>query len=531
VAHQTQVVQSLGGLSDALAVEIGALAQQACLAVRASGCLVSFRDRLKRWCLCAAAGKLPQKIDAPEIAELIAAWAQRSGGGFPFTHYPGPSDRAVLRSCGIEIEDSTRLGVFQLRDGPAALELAFVAPGAGANTGAVAILTARSVLCHIKEAQRSQQLWFWREQAGELRNRLSAAHAQAADYDRAHRARRAAERRMAAYARRGNLRAVASALSRLGPFGGWIIAAQGDDGFRVQAAHRVKCGESGDFLPRALGALISSADGGTSPSVHNRMRRFVRAAGYHSFLCVPLEHAIVVLLSRGSIPAGARAAVNNCRESIIPQFTNFLLSRELEQQRNLSRSLMRGLFAIGDAERASFRRDLHDDWAQLLAAAQIAINGNGHDARRFFRELEAKLRARLEALRPAHLPPIAFRHAIEAEIQRLAQAGVQANANIRGLKRVPQAIKEVLMRVVAEGVSNVILHAEADQVQIEVQRSNGVARVAVRDNGRGAREGEQSAGSGLRGLAERVALLGGRCGFHSRPGNTELTAEIPVAQL
>jgi len=531
VAHQPQVVQRAAGrLDTALTVELGALAQQACIAAGAIGCLICFRTSLERCCLWAAAGRLPQRIDKPEIAELISAWVRRNGGVVPFAHYPGPSDRAVLRSSGIEVEDSNRLEVMQLRDGPAAVDLAFAAADPGVNAGAIAVLTARSILGHIKQATLSQQVSFWCEQAAELRDRLSAARAQATEHARAHRAQMVAQRRMAAHAKRGNLRALAAALGRLGPFDGWIVAAQENDGLRIQA-HRVKRGTSLESLGRGLQALVRPDGGSTPGSTQNRMRRVIGQAGYRSFICVPLDHVTVLLLSRQPIPSAVRAAVMNCRAAILPHVRNFFVSRELERQRNLSRSLTRGLFAIGDAERASFRRDLHDDWAQLLAAAQIAMHGNGRDAQRFFQELEAKLRARLQSLRAPHLPRMAFGRAMEAQIQRLSHAGIQANADIRGLNRVPQAIKEVLMRVVAEGVSNVILHAQADQVRIEVQRSNGVARVAVRDNGRGAGQGKESAGSGLRGLAERVALLGGRCGFHSRPGHSELTAEIPVAQL
>jgi signal transduction histidine kinase len=531
VAHHPQVVQrAASGLDTALTVELGAMAQQACLAAGATGCLICFRTSLERCCLWAAAGRLPQRIDKPEIAELISAWARRNGGVVPFAHYPGPSDRAVLRSSGIEVMDSNRLDVTQLRDGPAAVDLAFVAADPGANAGAIAALTARSILSHINQATLSQQVSFWREQAAELRDRLSAARAQATEHARAHRAQMAAERRMAAHAKRGNLRALASALSRLGPFESWIVAAQDNDGLRIQA-QRVRRRTSLESMGRALQGFVAPDGGRTPRSTQNRMRRVIRQAGYRSFICVPLDRVRVLLLSRDSIPPAVRTAVMNCGAAIEPHVRNFFASRELERQRNLSRSLTRGLFAVSDAERSSFRRDLHDDWAQLLAAAQIAMHGNGRDAQRFFHELEAKLRARLQSLRPPHLPRMAFSRAIEAQIQRLSHAGIQANADIRGLNRVPQAIKEVLLRVVAEGVSNVILHAQADQVRIEVQRNNGVARVAVRDNGRGARQGKDSAGSGLHGLAERVALLGGRCGFHSRPGSSELTAEIPVAQL
>lgn len=86
------------------------------------------------------------------------------------------------------------------------------------------------------------------------------------------------------------------------------------------------------------------------------------------------------------------------------------------------------------------------------------------------------------------------------------------------------------MRVIGEGVSNVIRHADANRVLIEVECHDGVALAAVRDNGPVLDNGG-GAGFGLRGLAERVGILGGSCKLESRPGNTRLCARIPVADL
>ena len=64
----------------------------------------------------------------------------------------------------------------------------------------------------------------------------------------------------------------------------------------------------------------------------------------------------------------------------------------------------------------------------------------------------------------------------------LMQDALRATAKIHGLKRIPASIREVLIRVVAEGVTNVILHSGATRVHIEVQRHDAVGgRLPLRE--------------------------------------------------
>jgi two-component system sensor histidine kinase UhpB len=244
---------------------------------------------------------------------------------------------------------------------------------------------------------------------------------------------------------------------------------------------------------------------------------------------VPLEGGVLGLLSRSAVTVAARKRVADSLRAVAPHLRGLFLSRELERQRALVRSLARGLFRSADAERARLRRDLHDDWAQLLAAAQIALNGGSDDARRFFRELEGELRKRLDALRPLEARRVSFKAALNAEVQRLERAGLEVTVSVRGVSRLPATAKEVFRRVISEGVSNVIRHAAASQVRIGVECRDGAGSVAITDNGRGT--GAASEGVGLRGLAERVEVLGGSCAVASNSAGTRLSARIPLANL
>lgn len=82
--------------------------------------------------------------------------------------------------------------------------------------------------------------------------------------------------------------------------------------------------------------------------------------------------------------------------------------------------------------------------------------------------------------------------------------------------------------VCSEGLANAIKHAQASRIAIDVHQANGTAVVAVSDDGRGGASVE--AGSGLRGLADRVEALGGWLEVESSPGaGTRVIATLPVS--
>jgi signal transduction histidine kinase len=530
---QPAAVDNGAGLSGAgLHDEISELARLGCMAAGARGCLVAYRSPLSEGSVWATGTGPPRLLPGAQVWELAVRWADGAGGGQSVIHQVAPSDRAVARSLGIEIEDSAALTSWRYREGQSTISVTLVSAAPGAMTKAVAELTARYTSALIAGRHYLHQALFWRTQAGDLRDNLVAVRTQAARVKDEHARELAANRRLIVAAERGNLSAVARELSRLGPFEGWIIATQDKGGMRIRAVHgipRKVIGEPAADLRHALLRRTVTGRNLANAAALSAAERMFRNVGYRAYLCVPLEGAALVLLSNGPLRAAARARVANRCRMIAPLLRSLFLGQELERQRALVRNLVRGLFATADAERASFRRDLHDDWAQLLAAAQIALGGDSEHARRFFRQMEGEMRKRLDALRPPQPRGNNVKATLAGELQRLRAAGIEATSSAHGLSRLPATIKEVLMRVIAEGVSNVIRHAGADRTHIEVECKDGVALAAVTDNGCGVNGSK--AGSGLRGLAERVSIMGGSCKLDSKPGATRLSGWIPVANL
>jgi signal transduction histidine kinase len=93
--------------------------------------------------------------------------------------------------------------------------------------------------------------------------------------------------------------------------------------------------------------------------------------------------------------------------------------------------------------------------------------------------------------------------------------------------RLPSPIEASAYFVVAEALTNVVKHAHAASVAVRAQVEDGTFRVEVRDDGVGDAHPE---GSGLKGLADRLAALHGRLQIDSpADGGTLVAAAIPIA--
>jgi signal transduction histidine kinase len=93
--------------------------------------------------------------------------------------------------------------------------------------------------------------------------------------------------------------------------------------------------------------------------------------------------------------------------------------------------------------------------------------------------------------------------------------------------RLPEPVESAAYFVVSEALANVAKYSKATRASVRVRRENGRVTVDVSDDGVGGANAAR--GSGLRGLADRVAALDGTLSLDSPPGRgTRLRAEIPV---
>lgn len=198
-----------------------------------------------------------------------------------------------------------------------------------------------------------------------------------------------------------------------------------------------------------------------------------------------------------------------------------------------------------EAERLRFARDLHDllghDLARIALQSEVVealVHTNPERAAATAREIGEAARTALQEVRAAVAGYRQRRLASElrgaGEI--LAAAGIAYQCEGERVA-VPPAVEAVLAWAVREGVTNVVKHSRARHCAIRVTQGTGRAGVELIDDGRGADlvHDEPSAlalghgGSGLPGLSERVAALGGRCEATHRPGGGfRLSVTLPI---
>ena len=195
------------------------------------------------------------------------------------------------------------------------------------------------------------------------------------------------------------------------------------------------------------------------------------------------------------------------------------------------------LVEASDEARRRIERDLHDGAQQQLISVAMTLEAAGREvdedpagARELLAEATAELRqatVELRELARGIHPAVLTEGGLDPALRGLASRS-RVPASILGVPedRFPIPAEAAAYFVVAEGLTNVARHAQsASRVDVEVTEADGALTVEVSDDGGG---GATLEGSGLRGLSDRVAALGGELEVTSPPGGgTRLRAVIP----
>ena len=190
-----------------------------------------------------------------------------------------------------------------------------------------------------------------------------------------------------------------------------------------------------------------------------------------------------------------------------------------------------------DAARRRIERDLHDGAQQQLVALaielrllrrRIADEDTGaaiEDLSRRLGEALEELRELARGIHPAVLTDRGLGPALAGLADRVP-IDVDLDVGVDG--RMPPAIEAAAYFLVAEGLTNVVKYAGATQATVTVRHEDGQLVVTVADDGRGGADPE--AGSGLRGLQDRLSAVDGTLIVDSPPGGgTELQGRLPCA--
>ena len=197
------------------------------------------------------------------------------------------------------------------------------------------------------------------------------------------------------------------------------------------------------------------------------------------------------------------------------------------------------MLRIGLEERRRLERDLHDGAQQRLVSmalnmrlARAKLRDDPDAADRLLagagEELDAALGELRELARGIH-PAVLTDRGLDTALETLARrAPVPVELETLAGERLPEAVELAAYFVVAEALTNVAKYAEASCATVNVDRDNGRVVVSVTDDGVGG--ANPANGTGLRGLADRLAVIEGRLDVESERGRgTTITARIPCA--
>ena len=230
---------------------------------------------------------------------------------------------------------------------------------------------------------------------------------------------------------------------------------------------------------------------------------------------------------------------------------NSMLDR-LDERTLQMRALTERAINAHEEERKRIARQLHDDTAQSLSMLIInlerldgVIPTDHPDVRTRLtatRELAMRtlkdLRQTAYDLRPTMLDDLGLAPAIRWYARsRLEEAGVHVRLDIanEAANRLPPQLETTLYRIAQEAITNIVRHAGATIVTIQLARENGQICLRIEDDGRGfdvaqtPRQAVRLQHFGLLGMRERAELVGGTVTLSSQPGHgTCLEVSLPL---
>jgi signal transduction histidine kinase len=248
------------------------------------------------------------------------------------------------------------------------------------------------------------------------------------------------------------------------------------------------------------------------------------------------DFAVDTPVGRRAFEARVTASGQDEATAIIRDFTD---QRAIDVELRRSRAR---IVEATDAERRRLERDLHDGAQQRLVALSLALrrlrtrlenrpvpDGTSVAAAdQAAAELKLAISELRELARGIH-PAILTEAGLAAAIGALAhRSAVPAVVTDKPDRRLPPAVEATAYFVVSEALANTAKHAGATRVGIGATCTDNVLRVEVIDDGVGG--ADRGRGTGIEGLHDRVAALGGTMTVSSPPGQgTVVVAEIPIA--
>jgi signal transduction histidine kinase len=198
------------------------------------------------------------------------------------------------------------------------------------------------------------------------------------------------------------------------------------------------------------------------------------------------------------------------------------------------------LVAAQDDERRRLERNIHDGAQQQLVAlavkARLAsqlVGGDPSRAAEVLRQIESETQGALEDLRDLArgiYPPLLADEGLVAALRAQSRkAAIAVSVEAEGVGRYPEDVEAAVYFCALEALQNVAKYADAESTTVRLSQSNGSLSFAVIDDGRGFDPKAVGSGSGLQGMADRLAAVGGSLDVESSAGRgTTVAGRVPL---
>jgi two-component system, NarL family, sensor histidine kinase DevS len=211
---------------------------------------------------------------------------------------------------------------------------------------------------------------------------------------------------------------------------------------------------------------------------------------------------------------------------------------------SMTEERLRQSLLTAERERARWARELHDSVLQGLGSRRVSLSSalKSGDRGRLERAVEEslddiahdieELRALITELRPATLDQLGLVAALEDLVERVglgAEIELSADLEIEPGRLDPE-VEIVVYRLVQEALNNIVKHADAGRVDLQVRSGSSHLDLLVADDGQGFDLEDEHSGFGQAGMRERVELVGGELRIESQPGGgTRVMASVPLS--
>jgi signal transduction histidine kinase len=209
---------------------------------------------------------------------------------------------------------------------------------------------------------------------------------------------------------------------------------------------------------------------------------------------------------------------------------------------NFENDLLKSQLEIQEQTFQNISQEIHDNIGQKLTLAKLHLNTlDISDKVKVEKQLNNTIQIIGEAINDLSdlsrsmsseiILNNGFIKALEFEVNQLNKPGIYSiKLTTTGEPVFMDAQKELLLfRIVQEALNNIVKHAEASEIKMDLYFTEEKLRLTISDNGKGFIKDEQSLGNGFINMSKRATMLNGKCDIQSNPGTgTSIIIQIPL---